>query len=140
MLKIYKEQLAEMERRSEVEYVGDLARHLRAEHGEAVAGLDDAELERRIRIGVARAEYYGMDADAAIFGFVAMMFEVAPTFDRQPAIRRVLRDDSIPPDLRIDALWDRTTDEDWDEAERLGQEAEAFWAGSPGEGASSPPR
>ena len=30
-------------------------------------------------------------------------------------------------DMRIDALWDRTTDQDWDEAERTAADAGAFW-------------
>jgi hypothetical protein len=57
------------------------------------------------------------------------MFEVAPTFDEQPAIARVLEDESLPPDRRMEALWDRTTDEDWEEAEARAPFAEDFWNG-----------
>lgn len=127
MLKISREQIADLEREVMVEEIRDIARYLRVEHTEAVAAVADEELLRRVAKGVARAQAYGMEWDSTITAFVAIMFEVAPTFDEQPAIRDVLRDRRIPADTRIDALWDRTTDEDWDEAERMADQAEAFW-------------
>jgi len=94
-----------------------------------VHAISDEELLRRVSLGIARAESHGLTWDASITAFVAMMFEVAPTFDEQPAIARVLKDESLPADQRIDALWERTTDEDWDEAEARAPFAEAFWSG-----------
>jgi hypothetical protein len=128
MLKITKQQIASLDDEIAGAFARDLVRYLRAEHADAVRALDDAELLRRVHVGVARAEAYGMTWDATITAFVAMMFEIAPTFDEQPGIARVLHDERVPPDTRVDALWDRTTEEDWDEAERYAARAESFWA------------
>ncbi len=127
MLKISSQQIEVLESEIGAVYARDLARYLRVEHEDAVRALDDAELQRRVHIGIARAEAYGMTWDSTITAFVALMFEIAPTFDRQAAIRRVLDDARLPPDTRVDALWARTSDEDWDEAERYADDAEAFW-------------
>lgn len=128
MIKISRDQVADLERAVFAEEVRDMARYMRLEHAEAVAEIDDAELLRRVEKGIARAQSYGMEWDSTITAFVAIMFEVAPTFDEQPAIQRVLSDGRIPADTRIDALWDRTSDEDWDEAEAMADQAEAFWS------------
>ena len=130
MMKIGARQMEALDRAMDAAYAREMVRYLRAEHAEAVKGVADAELLRRVQIAIDRAKAYGMTWDATITGFVAIMFEVAPTFDEQPAIRRVLHDERLPADVRIDALWDRTTDEDWDEAERLAEGAEAFWSGA----------
>jgi hypothetical protein len=134
MLKIGTRQRELLDHAVEAAFVREVARHLREEHPEACAGLPDAELTRRAGVGIARARSHDLTWEASITAFVAIMFEVAPTFDEQPAIRRVLGDRRVSPDLRIDALWDRTTDEDWDEAERHAARAEAFWT-SAGDGA-----
>lgn len=130
MLTIGKQQLTALKKSVEGAYARDLTRYIRAEHPEAVEAISDEELVRRVGLGIARAEAHGLTWDSSITAFVAMMFEVAPTFDEQPAIARVLKDESIPANRRIDALWDRTTDEDWDEAEARAGSAEAFWIGA----------
>jgi hypothetical protein len=127
MLRIGKQQLEEIDRAVDESYTRDLARYLREEHADAVRDLPDAELLRRVKIGIDRAEAHGMTWDSAISAFVAIMFEVSPTFDEIPAIAAVLADERVPADTRIDQLWDRTSDEDWDEAERRAEHAETFW-------------
>jgi hypothetical protein len=133
MLKIGTRQRELLDHAVEAAFVRDLARHLREEHPEPCAGLSDAEIARRAAIGIARARSHELAWESSITAFVAIMFEVAPTFDEQPAIRRVLGDRRVSPDDRIDALWDRTTEEDWDEAERGAARAEGFWT-SAGDG------
>lgn len=127
MIKISKKQLTVIERSVEDAYARDMARYMREEHAEDVDGLPDGELLARVTIGIARAQSYGLTFDEEITAFVAMMFAVGPTFDDQPAIRAVLTDDRLPPNWRIDALWDRTTDDDWEEAARLAEHAESAW-------------
>jgi hypothetical protein len=130
MLTIGQQQLDALKESMDRVYARDVAQFIRAEHPEAVQALSDEELLRRVTLGIERAGSHGLTWDASITAFVAIMFEVAPTFDEQPAIARVLKDESIPADERIDALWDRTTDEDWDEAEARARFAEAFWNGT----------
>jgi hypothetical protein len=127
MLKLTVPQINALATHAGAAHVRDVARHLRAEHAEVVRALSDAELLRRVGIAVARARAYGMTWDSTITGFVAIMFVIAPTFDEQRGIRRVLHDPRIPPDTRVDALWTRTTAEDWTEAERRAVDAEDFW-------------
>jgi hypothetical protein len=79
-------------------------------------------------VAIARAVRYDLTWDTSITAFVAIMFAVAPNFDEQPAIRAVMNDERVPPNLRIDALWDRTTDDDWEEAALYAAQAEdGFW-------------
>ena len=137
MLKITTPQIGVLHREIGAVYARDLARYIRVEHGDAVRALSDAELLRRVRIGIARAEGYGMTWDSTITAFVAIMFEIAPTFDEQAAIRRVLHDARIPPDTRVDALWTRTTEENWVEAARRAIDADAFWKSAAGEDATT---
>jgi hypothetical protein len=134
MIKVGVKQREMLDRAVEAAFVREIARHLRAEHPARCEGLGDEELARRAEIGIARARAHGLTWDASITAFVAIMFEVAPTFDEQPAIRRVLSDRRVSANRRIDALWDRTSEEDWDEAEAHAGRAESFWS-SAGEGA-----
>ncbi len=127
MLRIGKGQIEALDRAVDEAYARDLARYVREEHAEAVADLPDEELFRRVTIGIDRAERHGLTWDSAVSAFVAIMFEVSPTFDEVPAIAAVLADERVAPDMRLDALWDRTSDEDWDEAERRAAHAESFW-------------
>lgn len=130
MLKITRLQMATIDHSVEDAYARDMALYLREEHADEVGGLSDKELLARVNVAIARALTYELTWDESITAFVAIMFVVAPTFDEQPAIRAVLRDERVPPNLRIDALWERTTDEDWDEAEKAAERAEDFWRGA----------
>lgn len=128
MLKIGKHQMKVIDQSVEEAYARDMARYLREEHAGDVAGLSDQALRRRVDVAIARATKYGLTWDESITAFVAIMFAVAPNFDEQPAIRAVMNDERVPPNLRIDALWPRTSDEDWEEAARLAEGAEeGFW-------------
>jgi len=135
MIKISKRQMAVIDSSVEEAYARDMARYLREEHPEDVAGLSDEQLYGRVHVAIARAVRYDLTWDTSITAFVAIMFAVAPNFDEQPAIRAVMSDERVPPNLRIDALWDRTTDDDWEEAALYAAQAEdGFWrAALPGQ-------
>lgn len=128
MLKISKRQMTVIDAGVEAAYARDMAAYLRQEHAEDVARLSDEELERRAAAAIERAARYGLTWDTSITAFVAIMISVGPRFDEHPAIRAVMTDESVPPNLRIDALWDRTTDDDWEEAAARGDEG--FWSGA----------
>ncbi len=121
MIRVRKLQMAALEESAQEVLVHEIGRHLREEHAELVEKLTDEVLLARIRYGVHKAERYGMTWDTTITAFVAIMFEVSPSFDEHPAIRSVLENPSIAPNGRIDALWDRTSEEEWDDAESRGQ-------------------
>lgn len=93
--------------------------HLAVHHAEALAPHPEELRRQRIARGVARARRYGLTAEASIAAFVSIMFEVAPSFDEQPAIHALLTDSRIPPSFRISAAVHRASREDWEEAERM---------------------
>ncbi|MFT3768642.1 MAG: hypothetical protein QM820_24615 [Minicystis sp.] len=92
-----------------------LAEHLRAAHGDLVAGLSDEALLHRVHAGVRRAQAYGITWDSTLAAFLVLMFRAAPNFDEHPIVQAVLRFEDLEPDLRIDALMAVTDDEHWEE-------------------------
>jgi len=127
VLTIRPEQFAAFDAVAEAAFVARLVRHLRDEEAdeevllpsgpEPVGGLPDATLEEMVRGGIARAESYGLTWESSVTAFVVLMFKAAPNFDAHPLVRRVLCDRALAPDERIDALWERITEETWDAVE-----------------------
>lgn len=94
--------------------------HLRDEHGPAVEDMDERILEDRISLGLDRARTYGISSEVNLVTFVALMFEIAPEFDMQPTISRVLHDTQEEDvDVRMNSLFRVLSQNDWEEAERL---------------------
>ena len=118
------EQLEAFQSPAEAAFVARLVEHLRTHHAEAIVQLPehsaavkelpDEIIHEMVRNGIARAHLYGMHAEASLAAFVVIMFVVAPSFDRHPLIERILREESIPADSRIDQLWERTSEQNWD--------------------------
>ncbi|HEX8336024.1 MAG TPA: hypothetical protein VF621_04800 [Pyrinomonadaceae bacterium] len=128
MLKIRPAQIKAFTPAAEAAFERRVADYLREEHaGEVVtlpAGegevaelevkdLDDETLLKMVRGGIARARAYGMTWEATLATFVVTMFIAAPNFDGHPLIRRVLSGAEAEPDLRLDLLWEQTTEENW---------------------------
>jgi hypothetical protein len=80
-----------------------------------------------VRSGVARGRAHGLTWESSLTKFVALMFVIAPNFDRQPAAAAVLSDASLAPDERVDALIDRLSERDWRQA-RAAANAGAWFA------------
>lgn len=131
MLKIRPAQIKAFTPAAEAAFERRVAVYLREEHAEEVvtlpAGgdevaelvvrdLDDETLLKMVRAGIARARSYGMTWESTITAFVVLMFAVAPNFDSHPLIRRVLEDTEVKPELRIEQLWEQTTEENWEVA------------------------
>ena len=134
-LRVREEQLLAFRAVADEDFVARTAEYLRAEHPEAAVALPDGErplsempdelLLGMVRRGIARARSYGLTWESSITAFVVLMFVVAPNFDAHPLIRRVLTDEKVAPDLRVDQLWEETTDENW-EAAAAGYDAGAW--------------
>lgn len=90
--------------------------HLREHHPDAVSGLDDKELERRVRIGLARGRAHGLEQQNHLTQFVALMFEIAPNFDRHPAVAPILADQAQPAEQRMEKLRTGVAARQWMEA------------------------
>jgi hypothetical protein len=90
--------------------------HLCEEQPEALEGLSDSEIRRRITLGIQKARVYGLESLGPVTAFVTLLFLVDPAFDHQPNIARVLSDTTLPPDQRMKRLFSLTKEEDWDAA------------------------
>jgi hypothetical protein len=101
--------------------------YMRERHRAATAGLNDAELRERIICALVRARSWGFESMFGLTSFVALMFDVAPDFDTDPAIRAALRDSAKPLDARIAGIGDALSEAGWAQvAQRADQGA---WKG-----------
>lgn len=118
MLKIRPEQMAVFRDVADAAFVRRLAEHLRAKYATVgvllPAGVVTVEqipaetLRAMVRGGVARARVHGLSYESSLAAFLAVMIEAAPNFDDHPRVRQVLADESVPPDARLDQLFDQT--------------------------------
>ena len=124
MLIIRPEQFEIFQPVAEAAFVRRVVEHLREEHADAVIQfpnevvlvkqISDERLYTIVRIGIKRARDYGMDWESSVIAFVVLMFVAAPSFDRHPLIQRVLKDERAEVNSRIDQLWERTSEENWE--------------------------
>jgi hypothetical protein len=141
MLKIRAEQFEVFQPVAEAAFVRRVVEHLRDHHSDVVVQLpnevilikqiSDEKLRGMAKGGMARARDHGMDWESAVTAFVVLMFVAAPNFDKHPLVQRVLKDERVDANSRIDQLWERTTEENW-EAVRKNYDPTA-WAFEPQE-------
>src|SRR5690349_11966412 len=96
-----------------------IVQHLHENHVEAIGRLPDDILREMVGNGVTRARSHVLTWESSLTHFVALMFEIAPHLDQHPAIRRVLREASVPPDERMDLLDKGISEEEWEEAQEI---------------------
>lgn len=126
MLMIRPEQFEVFQPVAEAAFIGRVVEHLRASHADVIIRLPDEvallkqtsneRLTEMARRAVARARGYRMDWESSVTAFVVLMFVVAPNFDAHPLIQRVLKDERVDANSRVDRLWERTSEENWDAA------------------------
>jgi len=109
-------QLEAIEKGSEGEMIADIVAHLRATNTAGVQGIDDKELERRVRIGVARARERGMIAPGVLTLYCGLLLDVSPSFDSFGPIATLLAEEERSPDDNLLLLSERITAEQWVEA------------------------
>lgn len=125
MLVIKRSQIQEFIAADDAQLAAVVAEAVRVACAERVAGYDEAELQRMVRLGFERARSHELTAAEDIAAFVAIMFEVAPRFDEQEDIRQVLDDPAFPPSMRLYQIFDRASEEAWNEAGRRYEDS--FW-------------
>lgn len=125
MLVIRREQIQEFIARDETELTDVVREAIRKANGERIRDYGDDELDAMIGIGIGRAKSHGLTCAEDIAYFVSIMFEVAPRFDEQTDIRKVLEDTKFPPDIRLEQLFTCVDDAAWIEAGRLYEDS--FW-------------
>lgn len=110
------------------ELVDHIVTHLGEEQPELIAELGDEEVRRRVVAGIARAHHHRFVQPESVTAFVTLMFLVAPDFDQHPAIARALRLHGAEAD-RLRLLFQRTREQDWEEAAASSRGWEAVLAG-----------
>jgi hypothetical protein len=123
MLRLRSEQLQVFQPVAETRFVHRVADHLTAKHPAAVVRLPQQRttvrelapevLKDLVRRGIARARALGLTWESSVGSFVVAQFVAAPNLDAHPLIRRVLKDERVPADLRLQQLWRRTTAKTW---------------------------
>jgi hypothetical protein len=135
MLKIRPEQFAVFQPIAERAFVRRVVEHLRENHPDVVVQfpnqvmlvkqISDEQFYTLVRRGIARARTLDMDWESAITAFIVLLFVAAPNFDQHPLIQRVLKDERVSANLRIEQLWERTSEENW-EAVRKNYDVKAW--------------
>lgn len=111
-LVIRDEQMDVLARATGHQFVVRLARAVERRHPEWAARPRDAlyaEVETQLR----RARAWGLTWSSSIADFVGLAFDVGARFDEHPVVRRLLGDESQPPDLRLRRLFDELTPDVW---------------------------
>jgi hypothetical protein len=124
VIRITPDQLGPLLASSDESLVGTIRRALVRRLPERVIGLDRTMLDRMIAGGVGKARAYGFSETEHLLAFVLLMFGVAPGFDQQPALGRVLKSDAPPAD-RLRRLKGRELEPAWTAA-RKGYDARAW--------------
>jgi hypothetical protein len=118
-MKITADQMKVFQRSADRAWVGDLCRHLRIHHGEAVAPFSEEEVREEVARGIERARGYGLYARSKVGFFVALLFEIGPAFDEHPKVRQLLAPGRRSPDERIAELRRIMSEKEWEEARAL---------------------
>lgn len=118
MFKVPRSQLDAMLQIDENSFVSFIIEHLGQESPELIDGISTETLREMVSNGLARGRSHGLRNSGDLTAFVSVMFEIAPNFDEQPAIRRALGDETIPIDERFDSIFERVPDTAWTEAAR----------------------
>ena len=115
MIRIERDQLDQMLSNDERMLRQAIRRQVESDYPALVQGLPEDLLEQMIEAGLNAARGYGLQDPSSLAGFVYVMFEVGPGFHTHPAVRSVLTDTAIPPEKRLDAVFERTAPAVWDE-------------------------
>ena len=107
-------------------FVTSVAQYLREEHSDVLVKLPSVStplnhlpvefLEQLVQRAISAAHVYGITWQSSLAAFVVLTFVIAPNFNEHGYISQVLEDPSVAPDMRIDELWERTSDRTWHES------------------------
>lgn len=118
MLKIRREQMQVLDAAQRHHFADEIAREVRAQHGDECAELNDEALRDAVADGLARASRYGLCKKFSLSMFVQLLFLAADDFDAYPPVHHILNHPEIAPDERIDALLLSMREQDWREIRR----------------------
>ena len=118
MLIVRQEQIRHFIAKDDSEVIKRIGQAIRASDSKNLGIFDNKKLEAMVEIGIERAKSHGLELAEDLAAFVALMFEVAPNFDEEEEIKAALEDTNLVPSDRLAQLWERTSDEAWEGAEK----------------------
>lgn len=116
MISLRYDQVHQYLQQDEAAFVEAILREVRKAH--PTWRQTDAMLRDSIQVGIRRARGNGLRSDKHLAEFVLIMCEVAPNFDQQPDIRRMLDDSRFTIEQRWENLFDDAFDSAWAEADQ----------------------
>jgi hypothetical protein len=115
MLTLRKAQMVELDATSRRRFEANLTEHLRRHYPDA-AELPAQALQGFVANAVKIAQAHGLTWQSTIATFVSLMVAVSPRFFAAPPIAELLRDETLPPDLRLDRVLKLVPPEAWEAA------------------------
>jgi hypothetical protein len=123
-MRIRAKQMKAFEEAAEESFVRRLSGHLLENYAKTVVFLPDKKLpveelpdetlQDMVRSGIARARSHGISYESSIAAFTAVMFEIAPNFDRHRLSQVLLNDEEIDPNSRLEELFKVLTEKNWE--------------------------
>ena len=123
-LLIRPEQMSAIQQTAEEKFVRRLADHLLEKYPNStvklpdekstVAGLPEETLHALVTNSISRARSHGLNQESPIAAFSALMFDVAPNFDKHKLSQVLLNDETLEPNARLDELLEVLTEKNWD--------------------------
>lgn len=104
MIIVGKQQMEALDIQAERRFVDRLVAEVREHHGDVFGRLPDDAIRDLVDSGLERARAFGFSWQSSLASFVHLMFAVAPSFYRHPAVRAVLTDARIPLEDRVARL------------------------------------
>lgn len=116
MLIIRKDQEAVLEASARTRFVKRITQLIRVDCEAEVNDLSDADLEKQVEAGIARAGERGITWESSVYIFVSLIFVIGPHFDQHPQIRPLLDDDQVSPNERVRRLPEQLSEDVWQSA------------------------
>jgi hypothetical protein len=112
-------------------FVEHIQRHIAAIMPDEIRGIPSQLVLVMIEAAIERARSHGLTTDEQIFGFVSVMFEIAPNFDEEPTLRAILSDTRFTPAERWESMFADTPDLQaaWERAAQPAFYNEQAWIG-----------
>jgi hypothetical protein len=104
VLRVRKEQMAELSRVAVEDFVERARDHLREIDFARTAAMTDAEVDALTRQALSRAPVYGMESEYEIARFAELLLSLGPAFDETPGASEILIDTDTDGVERLDAV------------------------------------
>lgn len=125
---IRNKQIGKFQETADRDFINRVTNYIRGKHKDVFVKIDQENillnkvsrdiLQKLVSNGIRRARQYGITSESGLTSFVVIMFMVAPNFDEHPSFQKVLTNQDIEPNSRVDRLLNFTTEEDWETAKQ----------------------